>query len=229
MKMKTDVKYAILIANRKKKCDALYDKEVEKLEKKKRSYIRKKEEQYKRMMENELRELEGKPKKPLKTPWPKIKPLQFAMEIAQENARLRDSDEDGNGYCISCDKWCTWWEHAGGHRYSRKFQTCCLEKENINLQCHTCNFITWPGWNHEKKIQVNMHYDENLNKKFWEWTSAKLAKKVSDYFQGKGGKYDLERVIPKLIKENEKLWAKKNFYSPKRKWWNVWTRYLNRA
>lgn len=68
MKMKTDVKYAILIANRKKKCDALYDKEVEKLEKKKRSYIRKKEEQYKRMMENELRELEGKPKKPLKTP-----------------------------------------------------------------------------------------------------------------------------------------------------------------
>lgn len=64
------------------------------------------------------------------------------MEIAQENARLRDSDADGNGYCISCGKLCSWGEHAGGHRYTRKFQNMCLEEENINLQCHTCNWTT---------------------------------------------------------------------------------------
>ena len=34
------------------------------------------------------------------------------MEIAQENARLRDSDADGKGRCISCGKLCSWSEHA---------------------------------------------------------------------------------------------------------------------
>jgi hypothetical protein len=43
---------------------------------------------------------------------PKIKPLEFALKIAQENARLRDTDADGNGYCISCGKRCSWAELA---------------------------------------------------------------------------------------------------------------------
>ena len=29
--------------------------------------------------------------------------VEFAMELAQENSRLRDSDSEGRGFCISCD------------------------------------------------------------------------------------------------------------------------------
>jgi hypothetical protein len=38
--------------------------------------------------------------------------VEFAMELQQENSKLRDTDADGNGFCISCDKLCTWSELA---------------------------------------------------------------------------------------------------------------------
>lgn len=94
MKKKTELKYSILLAKKKEKVEANWEYEISKLERKKNSEIKKKEEQYNRKMNNEIRELEGKPKKVYKTDAPKIKPLQFAMEIAQENARLRDTDSD---------------------------------------------------------------------------------------------------------------------------------------
>ena len=172
--------------------------------------------------------MEWKPKREYKTEWPKIKPIQFAMELAQENARLRDSDADGSGRCISCGKLCSWGEHAWGHRYSRKFQKICLEEENINLQCHNCNLITWPLWNPELKLKTNEKYDKNIDIKFWEWTAAKLAKKLSKSFSLKAKKYDLKKKMPELIELNEKLWATKNFYAPRRKWRAIWTEYDKR-
>ena len=228
MKIKADYKYSILFKNKVAWANKRLEYEKEKLEKKKRSYIRKKEEEYKRKMLNEIREMEWKPKRVYKTEWPKIKPIQFAMEIAQENARLRDSDENGSGRCISCGKLCSWGEHAWWHRYSRKFQKICLEEENINLQCHNCNLITGPLWNPELKLKTNAEYDRKMDLKFWEWTSAKLAKKLSKSFSLKSKKYDLKKKIPELIEKNEKLWATKNFYAPRRKWRAIWTEYDKR-
>lgn len=42
----------------------------------------------------------------------------------------------------------------------------CLEKENINAQCHNCNWITGPKGDNVQKIQTNDQYDINLDKKF---------------------------------------------------------------
>ena len=228
MKIRTDHKFSILFKNKVAKAKKNLEYEREKLDNKKGIYIKKMEERYRKKMLNEIREMEWRPKREYKTEWPKIKPLEFAMEIAQENARLRDSDADGNGYCVSCPKWCSWGEHAGGHRYSRKFKTVCLEEENINLQCHNCNWITWPKWNPVEKMRINEEYDKEIEKRFGEWTVAKLQKKVHSYFQWKWKKYDLKKKIPQLIANNEKLWATKNFYAPRKKWRERWAEYDKR-
>ena len=108
MKKKTELKYSILLSKKKEKVEANWEYEISKLERKKNSEIKKKEEQFNRKMLNEIRVLEGKPKREYKSDAPKIKPLQFAMDIAQENAKLRDTDADGNGRCISCNTFCSW-------------------------------------------------------------------------------------------------------------------------
>lgn len=230
MYKKADFKYAVLMKNAEKKAQKNLAYDIEKIERKKRSYIRKKEEEYRRKMLNEIREFEWKPKREYKTDAPKIKPLQFAMELAQEVSRLRDSDPDWNGYCISCDWLCSWANHAWGHRYPRTIKGVCLAKENINLQCNNCNWITWPKGNAAEKEKVNHHYDENLDIKYWPKTAEKLRKKVAAYFQGTL-KYelDLDLEIPKLIEEDEALWKTKNFYAPRRKWRAIWIKYKNRT
>lgn len=108
---------------------------------KERAYINKKKSEYARKCKNEIRKLQGKPEKQYKLkPLSRNQKLQFALAIAQENARLRDSDKDGNAYCISCDRLVSRKEHAGGHGHSRTIQGVCLRESNINAQCHTCNY-----------------------------------------------------------------------------------------
>ena len=237
MRKKADFKYNILIQNRKKSLEKRYEYEWEKNERKKMAYIRKKEAEYKRKMQNEIRELQNKPKRVYKSEWPNIKPLQFAMKLAQENARLRDTDKDGRWYCISCNAYCEWEGLAGWHRYSRQFTNMCLEPENINAQCHNCNKITWPLWNPVLKMKTNDEYDRNIVKKFWEWAIPKLKWLVVEFTHRRASDpkkwYDLKKKIPQLIKENEKLWAKKSdafraTHKPYRNWRKTWEEYDKR-
>jgi hypothetical protein len=58
MRIKADLRFNVLIANKKKKFEKAYSYEWEKNERKKASYIKKKEEEYKRKMLNEIREFE---------------------------------------------------------------------------------------------------------------------------------------------------------------------------
>lgn len=67
MRKKADFKYNILIQNRKKSLEKRYEYEWEKNERKKMAYIRKKEAEYKRKMQNEIRELQNKPKRVYKS------------------------------------------------------------------------------------------------------------------------------------------------------------------
>ena len=229
MRLKAQYRYEILKQNKKKEWDIKWDYELLKLDRKRDAYIRKMEEKYHRGMMNEIREIENKPPKVYKWAWPKIKPIQFAMQLAQENAKLRDTDEDGKGRCISCDILCSWEWLAWWHRFSRRFNNICLEPENINAQCHTCNYTTWPKGDTVAKERVNNEYDINIDKKFWAWTTDKLKKKVTEYFQGTAEKYDLDYEIPRLIEENKRLWETKNFYKPKRNRHGTWTKYKNRT
>ena len=118
MRKKADFKYANLINRRRKVVDRKFEYEIEKYERKKKAYIKKKEEEYRRKCLNAIRELKNKPKRVYKSEWPKIVPLQFAMKMAQESAKLRDTDENGRGRCISCNRLFEWEWLAGWHRYS---------------------------------------------------------------------------------------------------------------
>lgn len=229
MKRKADFKYTVLLKNKKSKYELGWEHEIEKMERKKLSEIRKKEERMKRKMLNEIRELEWKPKREYKSQAPKIKPLEFAMKLGQENSRLRDTDADGNWTCISCSFHWWWSDFAGWHRYSRRFKWICLEKENINAQCHTCNFTTWPRGDTVAKEKVNAEYDRKLDIKYWEWTAEWLKAKLVAYMHWWGMKYDLDLLIPKMIEENEELWKTKNFYAPAKKWRAIWIKYKNRT
>ena len=92
----------------------LYEKNIleqeritEKINRKTRAYINKKRLEYDRKCRNEIRKMQGKEEKRYKQPTlSRNKKLQIALAIAQENSKLRDTDENGHGECISCQRLC---------------------------------------------------------------------------------------------------------------------------
>lgn len=216
------------------------DKQIERANKKMNSYLNKKKLEYDRKCKNEIRKLEGKEEKVYKK---KKKPLnldQFAMELMQEHAKLRDTDISGRGVCISCMKLCERSELAWWHRYSRRIKNICLCDLNINAQCHTCNFTTWPRWDTVAAERTNMNYDKNLDRKYWKWTSGLLRVCKDEYFKKSynGKRFlwtkeciptikDKEEFIEMLIDDVELRWKWKDFYKPWKKWRKIWEEYKN--
>ena len=185
------------------------------------TYLKKKKLEYDRKCKNEIRKLEWKEERVYKKKVKKFSELQFMLELQQENSKLRDTDSEWRGFCISCNKLKERSELAWGHRYSRSIRNICLLPENINAQCHMCNWTTWPRWDVIAKEQTNRTYDENLDKKYGKWTSRKLRELKEAYFQNPNGTtYGLP--IEDMIKENEERWRSKSFYRPKKNWRKVW-------
>lgn len=222
--------YFLTEGKEKQKLQAIEDtvleykiKLIAKIQRKNLAYLKKKELEYDRKMNNELRQLAGKPQREYKTKKPsKNQKLQFALDIAQENSKLRDTNENGEGFCISCNQKKSWSELAGGHRYSRMYQSICLHKANINAQCHSCNWATWPKGNTLESERVNAEYDKNIIKKRGEDELLELQlMKQEELWKPlayKRTEPKLDELIPNLIAENERLWKRKSFYKPKKNW-----------
>lgn len=205
------------------------DYQIAKVWKKHQADLNKKKLEYERKARNELRQLAGKPQREYKTKKPsKNQKLQFALAIAQENAKLRDTNADWEGFCISCNQKKSWSELAGGHRYSRMYQSICLHQANINAQCHSCNWATWPRGNTLEAERINAEYDMNILKKrgedeLWELQLMK-QKELSNPTRYKVYEGWLDEYIPNLIAENERFWKTKSFYKPKKNWRRVYTK-----
>jgi hypothetical protein len=77
-------------------------------------------------------------KKPKKT-----SRIKLACNLVQLYARLRDTDRNGNGRCVSCGRMLTWTEGQGGHWHpkTRGYNAACLVRENVNLQDASCNLF----------------------------------------------------------------------------------------
>ena len=234
------------LINKKKELLMKYQDEAERkyssYERKILSYIKKKEVEYDRKCKNEIRKLEWKEERVYKTKKKVFNLVEFAAELMQENSKLRDTDISGNTLCISCGKFKTWKELAWWHRWSRRIKNIMLCLWNINAQCNGCNFTTWPRWDKVASDRVNMVYDENLAKKYWQSIVEQLKEWSASYFKNdydenwviwtlkhkksEVDKYLEETYIPELIRENELRWKWKDFYSPSRKWREIWTKYL---
>ena len=107
LKDKTELSHKQNIVSLKQRLETTqqqeFQRQVLKYERKKATYLKKKEQEYKRKCENEIRILEGKPPKEKKfKKLNKTQKLQFALQIAQENAKLRDTNDEGQARCISC-------------------------------------------------------------------------------------------------------------------------------
>lgn len=224
------------------RCHNDFKRWMEKAERKVNAYIRRKELEYDRKCKNEIRKLEWKEERVYKTKKKVFNLVEFAAELMQENSKLRDTDISGNTLCISCGKFKTWKELAWWHRWSRRIKNIMLCLWNINAQCNGCNFTTWPRWDKVASDRVNMVYDENLAKKYWQSIVEQLKEWSASYFKNdydenwviwtlkhkkeEVDKYLEETYIPELIRENELRWKWKDFYAPWKKWREVWEKYL---
>ena len=237
-KKKSELKWAesVKLSKKQNEIRLKYDRDLEyqleKAEKKSQRNLEKKLLEYDRKCKNEIRQLEGKPQREYKKKVIPFKTVEFAMELAQENAKLRDTDADGRGFCISCDKLCEWWDLQWGHDHSRRVKNICIHKANINAQCRRCNLIMWPLGNVELKFQTEQAYRLNLIKKYGREVVDYLDQQKASYFQkwyesnwdygqwkdSKGKVIPLDRWIEEAIKENELRWKGKSFYKPKKKW-----------
>lgn len=59
--------------------------------------------------------------------------------IFSEFIRLRDTDENGIGRCVSCGKIIHWKDGDAGHFVNRKHLSLRYDEKNVNLQCRSCN------------------------------------------------------------------------------------------
>ena len=218
------------------------DRKIAKIDRKILARLKKKELDCDRKCKNEIRKLEWKPERVYKKKKKSLNLVEFAMEIMQENAKLRDTDISGNWICISCGKLKTRKELAWGHRYSRRIKNICLCTRNINLQCNWCNRTTWPRGDKIASERVNRKYNENLARKYWQGAVDALKEHYEAYFKkdydenwvigyklikkAKVDSYLEEEYIPELIKENELRWTGKDFKGKKNRR-KIWEEYLN--
>lgn len=66
----------------------------------------------------------------------KIKALDTAFS---QYIRLRDSNDQGIGYCCSCGKAVHWKDADAGHYINRKWHSTRWDEKNVHLQCRACN------------------------------------------------------------------------------------------
>lgn len=218
------------------------ERKKDKIQRKAIAYINKKRNEYERKCRNEIRRSQGKQERNYKPrPLSRNKKLQFALSIAQENARLRDTNPDGYGYCITCRWWFPYEELAGGHGENRTTQGTCLRIENINAQCHTCNYTMWPRGNPTEKKRAEMKYRIHARKKRGDDRIDALLehahKSIMDPEHTSPSEADICSIIPTLIETNEQLRSQKseefrqnhkpskawrrfreNYFTPKERW-----------
>lgn len=95
--------YAKEMRNRKQKVEQLkeknqldLEKKINSIDKKTITKLKKKRADCDRHMLNEIRKLEGKPERVYKEKKKPFNLVKFIAELMQENAKLRDTDLDGN-------------------------------------------------------------------------------------------------------------------------------------
>lgn len=150
------------------KIEKIKEKNLEKLKKYQKTLEERKEKEYKEFqtkikkiyenkfikkskqlnlsLEKKIRQIQGK--KPLKKHEKQITTSALKKKLfvlVQLYARLRDSNAQGTGCCISCGKRVYYKKADGGHYISRKYMISAFNPDNINLQCKTCNQPSFRG------------------------------------------------------------------------------------
>lgn len=105
------------------------------------------------------------------------------LKTIQKYCRLRDSNKNWMGVCISCWKVVHYKKADGGHYISRVHNYTAFNPDNIHLQCKWCNIKMSLSTDESKRIVEN--YRKNLIKKIWLEKVEELEEskhKVADFF-----------------------------------------------
>ena len=107
--------------------------------------------------------------------------------------RLRDSDDQGVGCCVTCGKPKVWKYADCGHFIKRQHMATRYDEQNCNLQCKGCNAF---------EQGANERYRVAIDKKWGQGTSDRLEarKKNRTRFPAFWYKMEIERY-EKLVKE----------------------------
>lgn len=98
--------------------------------------------------------------------------------------RLRDSNDEGVGECITCNISVHWKKAHCGHFVSRKVNLLRFDEENTNLQCVGCNLF---------KSGEQYLYSKALDMKYGDDTAEKLHNQR--FATHKFTKEELEEII----------------------------------
>lgn len=111
--------------------------------------------------------------------------------------RLRDSDANGFGRCISCGKLVHWKEADCGHFINRQHMNTRYDERNCNLQCRSCNRFDEGN---------NVGYMQGLLKKYGQCVVQELTLKKHLYRKYSDFEYrELIKYYKQKVKELEKL------------------------
>lgn len=163
----------------------------EKIEKRWEYKIKVYENRKRKMMEKRIRDIEWK--KPLKknvVSVSKSRLKEKLLTLIQKYVRLRDSNKQWIGRCISCWKLVHRTKADGWHYISRMYKWTAYDERNINLQCKYCNWML--NWN-------QLEYRKNLIKKIG-------LEQVEELEKNKNNKIDYSlQELYDLIDSYEKL------------------------
>ena len=76
--------------------------------------------------------------------------------------RLRDSDEQGVGFCITCGKPKIWKYADCGHYIKRQHMATRYDEKNCNLQCKGCNAFE-QGANERYKVAIDKKWGKGTS------------------------------------------------------------------
>lgn len=110
--------------------------------------------------------------------------------------RLRDSDANGYGRCISCGKLVHYKDADCGHFINRQHMNTRFDERNCNLQCRSCNRFDEGN---------NVGYMQGLVKKYGQCVVQELTLKKHLYRRYSNFEYEeLIKYYKQKVKELEK-------------------------
>lgn len=120
--------------------------------------------------------------------------------IFSKYIRLRDSDENGIGKCITCTRIRNWRAADNGHFIKRQHLATRFNEQNCNLQCKHCNSFE-QGANEKYKVAID--------KKWRVGTSDKLE--LIKHNKTRYATFYYKMLIAEYKEKIKKLMKGKNF------------------
>jgi hypothetical protein len=120
-------------------------------------------------------------------------------KIFSEYRRLLDTDQNGNGHCVTCGKPLHWKEGHCGHFISRRHKATKYDEQNTALQCAYCN-----TYNQGEQFK----FAKEIDKRYGKGTADKILIKSRNV--SKFGTFEIDQLTKYYKEKLKELKKSKN-------------------